>query len=596
MVLRLARLVVLLLLTARVASAQTTAPVASGSLTTTTCPGSGCVTLNVSTYGAAAIQLAGTWTGTVTFYSSVDGTNYQTLSMTNASGSSSTTSTSNNVFTASVGGFKYIRAKFTTASSGTVSATIQASLAGGGSGGGGGGTSSTVTINDPSVTSQKAAVNASGQLSVTCANCSGSGASAVDQAAFTVGAGSGAPSMGLYEVTPTTLTDGTAGLFGATASRQLKIDLSGSASNTNAFKVNVASGGIASGAIASGAIASGAVASGAFASGAVGSGAIASGAVASGAVASGAFSAGSISDGADVTIGAKADAKSTATDTTAVTIMSVLKEISFMEQTPASRAVTNAGTFAVQLTGATNNINNIAGTVSLPTGASTSSLQGVTDADDASIATGQTAAVSLALNMAYDGSVWRRLTFGTAGTASAQVLTVQGIASMTPLLVTLSGSNSLAANQSVNVAQQNGAALASPDANSYAIVTRAATATSAAAATACNILSGASTNSTSCKGSAGNVYGFDVYNTTTTVYYLRLYNTASAPTCSSATGFIRSVPIPPAASAGLVGGIVSNQIDGVNYGTGIGYCITGGSSSTDNTNAATGVFGEIRVK
>ena len=40
-----------------------------------------------------------------------------------------------------------------------------------------------------------------------------------------------------------------------------------------------------------------------------------------------------------------------------------------------SFAVTNAGTFAVQLTGATNNINNIAGTVSLPTGASTSANQ-----------------------------------------------------------------------------------------------------------------------------------------------------------------------------------------------------------------------------
>lgn len=53
-------------------------------------------------------------------------------------------------------------------------------------------------------------------------------------------------------------------------------------------------------------------------------------------------------DGANVTLGAKADAKSTATDTTAVSVVSVLKEISFMEQNPASRAVTNAGTFAVQ--------------------------------------------------------------------------------------------------------------------------------------------------------------------------------------------------------------------------------------------------------
>lgn len=119
---------------------------------------------------------------------------------------------------------------------------------------------------------------------------------------------------------------------------------------------------------------------------------------------------------------------------------------------------------------------------------------------------------------------------------------------------------------------------------------------SADAVLPCNILSAASTNATSCKGSAGNFYGYEIYNTTTTIYYLRLYNTAAAPTCSSATGFIRTVPIPPAGAAGQAGGAISNQIFPVNYGTGIGYCITGGSSSTDNTNAATGIFGEIRYK
>lgn len=53
-------------------------------------------------------------------------------------------------------------------------------------------------------------------------------------------------------------------------------------------------------------------------------------------------------DGANTTLGAKADAKSTATDTTAITIMSVLKQISASVQAPPSQAVTNAGTFAVQ--------------------------------------------------------------------------------------------------------------------------------------------------------------------------------------------------------------------------------------------------------
>jgi hypothetical protein len=57
-------------------------------------------------------------------------------------------------------------------------------------------------------------------------------------------------------------------------------------------------------------------------------------------------------DGANVTLGAKADAKSTATDTTAVSVMSVLKQISASVQAPPSQAVTNAGTFATQVDGA----------------------------------------------------------------------------------------------------------------------------------------------------------------------------------------------------------------------------------------------------
>lgn len=70
------------------------------------------------------------------------------------------------------------------------------------------------------------------------------------------------------------------------------------------------------------------------------------------------------------------------------------------------------------------------------------SASGTTDADDASIAAGQTGlGLNASLTMAFDGSVWRRLTFGTAGTPSAQVLTVQGVTSMTPLLVTASATN-----------------------------------------------------------------------------------------------------------------------------------------------------------
>lgn len=47
-----------------------------------------------------------------------------------------------------------------------------------------------------------------------------------------------------------------------------------------------------------------------------------------------------VADGANVTQGAKADAKSTATDTTPVTIVSILKQISASVQAPPSQAVT----------------------------------------------------------------------------------------------------------------------------------------------------------------------------------------------------------------------------------------------------------------
>lgn len=52
--------------------------------------------------------------------------------------------------------------------------------------------------------------------------------------------------------------------------------------------------------------------------------------------------------------------------------------------------VVGTGTFSTQLTGATNNINNIAGTVSLPTGASTSALQTTGNTSLSTIATNTT--------------------------------------------------------------------------------------------------------------------------------------------------------------------------------------------------------------
>lgn len=128
----------------------------------------------------------------------------------------------------------------------------------------------------------------------------------------------------------------------------------------------------------------------------------------------------------------------------------------------------------------------------------------------------------------------------------------------------------------------------------YTTNTLGATSDATQGITECVLISTASTNATNCKATAGNYYGIEIINTTSTIYYLRLYNLASAPTCSSATGFVRSIPIPHATGTGA--GVVTTNIYPVAYSAGIGFCFTGAATSTDTTNAAQGVFGVVRYK
>lgn len=105
-------------------------------------------------------------------------------------------------------------------------------------------------------------------------------------------------------------------------------------------------------------------------------------------------------DGSNVTIGAKADAKSTATDTTPLTIMSVLKQISASVQSLVSGiTATVSGTVSAIQSGAWN-ITNITGTISLPTGAGTSANQTSQITQETTTATG----VGAPADAAYAGS------------------------------------------------------------------------------------------------------------------------------------------------------------------------------------------------
>lgn len=100
--------------------------------------------------------------------------------------------------------------------------------------------------------------------------------------------------------------------------------------------------------------------------------------------------------------------------------------------------------------------------------------------------------------------------------------------------------------------------------------------------------SAASNNATSVATGARTLCGLTAINTTGTLQYLRLYNVSGAPTCSSATGFLYTVPVP--ASTTGAGAALPLGPFGQAFSAGLSFCITGGPTSTDNTNATTGIF------
>ena len=217
--------------------AQAPTPLVYGILNSTTCPGSGCLNIPVTGNSGIGVQINNTGTYTAQFEASIDGVTFASVNLTALGTATTVTSaTAPGAWSGGVGGMVVFRVRLSVCTGCSV-AVYQLAVLGGG---GGGGSAGSVTINDPNTISQKAAVNASGQLSITCANCSGSGASAVDESAFTVGTTSGAPGMGLFMTTPSTLTTGTVGALGMDSRRQLFTVIRDAADNLRG--VNVSAG------------------------------------------------------------------------------------------------------------------------------------------------------------------------------------------------------------------------------------------------------------------------------------------------------------------------------------------------------------------
>jgi hypothetical protein len=114
-------------------------------------------------------------------------------------------------------------------------------------------------------------------------------------------------------------------------------------------------------------------------------------------------------------------------------------------------------------------------------------------------------------------------------------------------------------------------------------------------ATPYHYLSAASNNATVISSGAHTVYSINIINTTNALYYLRIYDTASGPTCTSGTGVVQNIPIPNASSAGA-GVAISYGATGFVVSTGLAFCLTGAYGDTDNTNAATGVAVNLTYK
>lgn len=286
------------------------------------------------------------------------------------------------------------------------------------------------------------------------------------------------------------------------------------------------------------------------------------------------------------------------------------------------------------------NITNISGTISLPTGAAAdSSVTGLQVAQGSTTSgqkgslmlgavttgaptytTAQTDALSLdtagnlRVNIAAGG-----ISSGTAGSASTNVVTVQGIASMTKLLVT-PDSVALPAHQSVNVDQLNGTttdtnsglksagtlrvviATDQPSLSNALPASQSGTWTVQPGNTANTTpwlvtdtpgtsgglsfsytLSAASNNLTQAKGSAGQLFAVVVTNTNAAARYLKIFNKASASVTMGTTSADFQFVI-PGNTAGA--GLAINIDKGMALGTGITYAITAGVSLTDNTSVA----------
>lgn len=102
-------------------------------------------------------------------------------------------------------------------------------------------------------------------------------------------------------------------------------------------------------------------------------------------------------------------------------------------------------------------------------------------------------------------------------------------------------------------------------------------------ATPFKLIAANSTNSTNIKASGGQIYHMDLSNNSATPAYLKLYDSATAPTCGSGTPVSR-IMLPANTT-------ISPEIaTGISFANGIGLCLTGGIADADTTAVAASTY------
>src|SRR6266702_1767529 len=96
-----------------------------------------------------------------------------------------------------------------------------------------------------------------------------------------------------------------------------------------------------------------------------------------------------------------------------------------------------------------------------------------------------------------------------------------------------------------------------------------------------HVIAAASNNATSIKATAGVVYGYEIFNASAAIRYVKLYNKATAPAPATDNALLRRVIGIPAG-----GRVNATMPNGLAFSAGIGIAAVTGISDTDNTSVA----------